>query len=216
MLATAEHKYDAARLLEAVAAGEPVAHLQTIRRRKDGEVIDVSLTVSPIKDTAGEVIGASSVARDVSEQRRAERALKDAEERFRHAFDEAPIGMAIISEYGRLEQANTALATICGYTRRDLESMELRALLHPADIQTGTEALRALAAGRQPNRSALDLRIIPAAGSAVDLSFHATRLRHGVTITPGGCSASSSTSPTASDLRHGCSTWPTTTRSPVC
>ena len=178
ILATAEHKYDAARLLEAVAAGEPVSHLQTIRRRKDGEVIDVSLTVSPIKDTAGEVIGASSVARDVSEQRRAEHALKDAEERFRRAFDEAPIGMAIISEDGRLEQANTALAAICGYTRGDLENMELRALLHPADIQTGIEALRALAA-EDSEQVALDLRIIPAAGSAVDLSVHATRLRHG-------------------------------------
>ena len=128
-------------------------------------MIDVSLTVSPIKDTAGEVIGASTVARDVSEQRRAEDALKDAEERFRRAFDEAPIGMAIISADGRLEQANAALAAICGYTRGDLESMELRALLHPADIQTGIEALRALAA-EDSEQVALDLRIIPAAGSA--------------------------------------------------
>ena len=118
------------------------------------------------------------MARDVSEQRRAEHALKDAEERFRRAFDEAPIGMAIISEDGRLEQANAALAAICGYTRGDLEDMELRALLHPADIQTGIEALRALAAG-DIEQVALDLRIIPAAGSAVDLSVHATRLRHG-------------------------------------
>ena len=73
-------------------------------------MIDVSLTVSPIRNAHAEVIGASTVARDITEQRAAEIALKDAEERFRRAFDEAPIGMALISSDGRLEQANSALA----------------------------------------------------------------------------------------------------------
>ncbi len=61
------------KLLASVAAGKRVSHLETVRRRKDGTLIDVSVTVSPILDASGRVIGASTNARDVTEQRRAER-----------------------------------------------------------------------------------------------------------------------------------------------
>ena len=58
-----------------VAAGQRVAHVETVRLRKDGQQIDVSLTVSPIRDANGEVIGASTVARDITEHNAQEIAL---------------------------------------------------------------------------------------------------------------------------------------------
>ena len=70
---------------------------------------------------------------DVSEQRAAERALREAEERFRLAFEEAPIGMAVISTDGTLEYANAALGMICGRVRHELQGLPLRELIHPAD-----------------------------------------------------------------------------------
>jgi PAS domain S-box-containing protein len=63
--------------------GEKVDHFQTVRRRKDGTTLDLSLTISPVKDSGGRVIGASKVARDITHQIAAERALRASEERFR-------------------------------------------------------------------------------------------------------------------------------------
>ena len=67
-------------LLRQLRGGEEVAHYDTVRRRKDGQDIDVSVTVSPVRDRLGNVIGASKVARDITERRRAERALAAAKE----------------------------------------------------------------------------------------------------------------------------------------
>lgn len=110
------------------------------------------------------------------ERSRAELAVRDAEERFRRAFDDAAIGMALISADGRLEQVNSALGVISGHPRHELEEMHLRELLHPADADTGSEALRALAAG-DTEQLTTELRIIPVAGAAVDISMHGTLMR---------------------------------------
>ena len=65
-------------ILARLRRGERVEHYDTVRQRKNGELFDVSLTVSPIRDAAGTVVGASKIARDVSERRRAQQALEDA------------------------------------------------------------------------------------------------------------------------------------------
>ena len=67
------------RVLRAVSAGE-VQRIDTVRRRKDGSDVDVSLTISPVRNMAGTVVGISKVARDVTERRRAERELASAKE----------------------------------------------------------------------------------------------------------------------------------------
>ena len=66
------------RILESVRKGEPVHHYETIRQRKDGTLIEISLTVSPVKDADGRIIGASKIARDITERKRAEKDLKKA------------------------------------------------------------------------------------------------------------------------------------------
>lgn len=68
---------DMHRILGKIRAGERVEHFETERVRKDGRRIQVSLTVSPIRDTTGRVVGASKIARDVTERRRAENALRE-------------------------------------------------------------------------------------------------------------------------------------------
>ncbi len=64
-------------ILDRLRHGERVDHFETIRRHKDGRLLDVSLTISPILNAAGEVIGASKIARDIGERRRTEQALRD-------------------------------------------------------------------------------------------------------------------------------------------
>src|SRR5258708_13864428 len=65
-------------ILDRIRGGEQVEHYETTRMRKDGELIAVSLTVSPIHDSAGVLVGVSSIARDLSQGRRAEEQLRPA------------------------------------------------------------------------------------------------------------------------------------------
>ena len=64
-------------VLGQIRAGKRVEHYETVRRRKDGELIDVSLSVSPLRDRLGRVVGASKIVRDISEKKRAERSLRE-------------------------------------------------------------------------------------------------------------------------------------------
>jgi len=79
-------------LLAAVAAGERVPAFDTTRRARDGQLIDVSLTVSPIRDANGRVIGASKIARDISEARRIQQALRQSAARLRFTLEAGQIG----------------------------------------------------------------------------------------------------------------------------
>jgi len=90
-------------VLTQIRAGHRVEPYETIRRRKDGTEIDVSLTVSPIRDAGGTVIGASKIARDISERRRAERLRDELVERERSARDEAVVArdrLAFLADVG--------------------------------------------------------------------------------------------------------------------
>lgn len=73
----ADRKDEFRRLLERIARGEHVAHFETRRLRRDGFEFDVSLTLSPVRDDSGKIVGASAVERDVSEERRAQAALRE-------------------------------------------------------------------------------------------------------------------------------------------
>lgn len=79
-------------ILARLRAGIRIEHYETIRMRKDGRLVDISLTVSPIKGPNGQIIGASKIARDVTEQRQARRALDEATERLKLAFSAARLG----------------------------------------------------------------------------------------------------------------------------
>ena len=76
-------------ILERLRGGERVERMETQRRTKDGGLVDVSMTVSPIRDSRGAIVGASTVARDISERRRIEEARDRLMEAERHAREEA-------------------------------------------------------------------------------------------------------------------------------
>jgi two-component system, sensor histidine kinase and response regulator len=72
ILAPADHAEEPTQLLSKAADGQGVVHHETVRKRKDGKLIDVSLTISPLRDVAGNIVGASAIARDITERKRAE------------------------------------------------------------------------------------------------------------------------------------------------
>ena len=87
-----DHQDEEPAILARLRSGERIEHYETIRVRKDGTPIDISLTVSPIKGPKGEIIGASKIARDITEQRRARKELDEANERLRLALDASRLG----------------------------------------------------------------------------------------------------------------------------
>ena len=78
MLIPEDHIDEEPDILRRIRQGDRIEHYETVRRRKDGSLVDISLTVSPIKDVQGKIIGASKIARDISERKRAEKALQEA------------------------------------------------------------------------------------------------------------------------------------------
>ncbi|GEM_PF-4294684 len=105
------------RILEALRKGETLENWETVRRRKDGTSFDALLTIAPIIDARGKIIGASEIARDVSLRKRAEAALKEATAREREAREDAEILvesallLAGEREFDKLVQQMTDLAT---------------------------------------------------------------------------------------------------------
>lgn len=85
------------------------------------------------------------------EAREAERGLREVRERFKSAFDHAPIGMALIAMDDRWLQVNAALCRITGHTEAALKATTLRAITHPDDIELDTQSMRQLLAGQIPS-----------------------------------------------------------------
>jgi PAS domain S-box-containing protein len=80
-------------IIKALRHGEHVEQIEATQLHKDGHAMEMSLTVSPVKDKAGKVIGASLIGRDITRRRRAEEALRQSEERFRVALQNAPVAV---------------------------------------------------------------------------------------------------------------------------
>lgn len=78
-------------ILARIGRGERIDHFQTVRRHKDGTLLDVSVTISPVRDSSGRLIGASKVARDITAQKRTEQALRESEQRYQIVTDASPV-----------------------------------------------------------------------------------------------------------------------------
>src|SRR4051812_11515452 len=77
ILIPAGHENEEPAILARLRAGERIEHYETVRQRKDGTLLDISLSVSPIRDGNSRIVGASKIARDITESRRAQRAFDE-------------------------------------------------------------------------------------------------------------------------------------------
>jgi PAS domain S-box-containing protein len=85
LLVPQDRLHESAKIMETVRRGEAVKDYETVRLRKDGTPIEISLTVSPIRDIGGRIVGTSAIAREITERKRHEAILRESEERFRLA-----------------------------------------------------------------------------------------------------------------------------------
>jgi two-component system, sensor histidine kinase and response regulator len=114
MLAASDHVDELATLVRRLRQGEKITHFETVRVRKDGGRIDVSLTISPIRNAAGDVVGAASIARDITERKRAEAALIEERHLLRTLMDNVPDTIYFKDRESRFTRINKALAKSFG------------------------------------------------------------------------------------------------------
>jgi PAS domain S-box-containing protein len=126
-----------------LASGERISGEDTVWLRRDGSEVDVSLTLSPISGSGGYV----AIARDVTERKQVEEALRQSEERFRRVFEEGPLGICMVDVTGHLLRANAVLCEMLGYSDEELVGQPLLRFTHPADADLNTELVARTFAG---------------------------------------------------------------------
>ena len=139
-------------VLQRVRQGETIEHFETRLRRKDGSIIEVSLTDSPLRDASGAVVGTSSITRDMTERNRAE-AL------FRGLLEAAPDAMVCVDSGGRIVLVNAQAERLFGYPREELAGQPVEILV-PDAIKAGHPDLRAgYAADPRPRQMGAGLEL---------------------------------------------------------
>ena len=123
---------EAAAILERLKQGERVEHFETRRLRGDGETIDVSLTVSPVWDGSGRLVGASEVARDITAVKRAQAALAEREAHLQSILDTVPDAMIVIDPQGVMQSFSAAAERLFGYTAGEVIGRNVSILMPAA------------------------------------------------------------------------------------
>ena len=130
------------------ATGEPF-DLEYRQRTRDGGYVWLYDRATLMRDAAGHPRYWQGIAIDVTARKVIEARLHESEERFRAAFDYAPIGMALVAPDGRFLQVNRALCRILGYDERELLATTCPAITHPDDVAADADQLRRVLAGER-------------------------------------------------------------------
>jgi PAS domain S-box-containing protein len=160
-----DRHHEEVRILEDIRRGEHVDHYETVRQRRDGTLIDVSITVSPLRNAAGEVVGASKIARDISERKKAEVALAERNLQLALAGRAALVGSYVYDVSRGTMQVSQGYATIHGLPEGTTETTlsEWRARVHPEDLARAVGLRDQAFADRQEEDNA-EYRIILSTG----------------------------------------------------
>jgi len=162
-----DHRIEAVnRILDTVRDGRAVGPYDATLKDKSGARVEVSITISPIRNSGGEVIGASAIARDIRKRLEAERQIRESEIRFRLLFEHAPFGMTLSSPDGKILQANAAICAMLGYSAEELSEKTWMDFTHPDDLE-GSRLRAAQGVGTFQRYWAAEKRYLHRSGNSV-------------------------------------------------
>ena len=130
-----------------IRAGEYVRQHEHLSRRKDGSRVSVLLTISPMRDRYGAVVGASTMAHDITVRKRMQSELAESASEYRITFDEAAMGIAHTGLDGRWLRINASLLALLGYSIEQMRASDFAALTHPDDVGESIDGRARLLAG---------------------------------------------------------------------
>jgi PAS domain S-box-containing protein len=159
-------------ILRRVAKGEAIEHHETLRLHKDGREVEVSLGISPIRSAAGEIVGASKIARDITESKRTRHALNQEIEERRRIFETSQDLILVTDTAGNFVQVSPSSMTILGYRPKEMIGRSAIEFIHPDDLDSTREEMRSARRGRQMRN--FETRYIHKDGQAVMLTWMGT------------------------------------------
>jgi len=157
------------------------AHLRALAGESQGYELEWAgrafrSRLEPLRSVEGEIVGVAGIAVDVTGERQAAAALRETEDRFRSAFEDAAIGMAIVAPDGRFVRVNRALCELSGYSEDELLGLTVRDLTHPDDWEENRRRIRDVLAG--PARTfQMEKRYVGKGGSEVWVLLSASLVR---------------------------------------
>ena len=129
-----DRKNEEKNILARIGRGERIEHFETVRQRKDGTQLDVSVTISPVRDFSGRVIGASKVARDITTQKRTEKALRESQQLYQAVTDASPVLIWLSGTDGLCYYFNKGWLDFVGRTLEQEAGNGWTENVHPDDL----------------------------------------------------------------------------------
>jgi PAS domain S-box-containing protein len=126
-------------LRERMVAGGEVRRYETQRLHKDGTLIDVAITRIALIGAAGQRAGMTTITRDITQRKRAERALADSDERFREILDTTPDGVWRVDAQERTDYVNSRMASMLGYSAEEMIGRALSDFMDPKQLEIAQE-----------------------------------------------------------------------------
>ena len=159
-------------ILRRIGQGGSIEQHETVRLRKDGSPVEVSLSISPIKTASGETIGASKIARDITESKRTQQALDQQIEERRRIFETSQDLILVSDPKGVLVQVSPSSQTILGYAPEQMIGHSAIEFIHGDDLDSTREEMRAARRGLHTRN--FDARYVHRDGRNVTLSWMGT------------------------------------------
>jgi PAS domain S-box-containing protein len=155
--------------LRRIGWGESIEHNETVRSRKDGSLIEVSLSISPIKAPSGATIGISNVARDITDTNKTQLALRQQAEERRRIFETSQDLILVTDSKGVLVQVSPSSESILGYLPREMVGRNAAEFTYAEDLDRAYKEVRAERSGQQTRN--FSSRCIHKDGRIVTLSW---------------------------------------------
>ncbi|MEA2910664.1 MAG: hypothetical protein QOJ15_2745, partial [Bradyrhizobium sp.] len=159
-------------ILRRISKGEAIEHFETLRLHKDGHEVDVSLGISPIRSATGEIVGASKIARDITESRRTQKALHQEIEERQRIFETSQDLILVTDTAGNFVQVSPSSMAILGYEPAEMIGHSAIEFIHPDDLDSTRAEMRSARRGRLMRN--FETRYVHKDGQAVMLTWMGT------------------------------------------